>query len=136
MLCALVAAFGIDRTALPDGGQQGCATGYAFGPIGSGPISPKPAERSCIQVASQFAAATKRSVPAHTVNFDGMEFPRFCGNFSLDEGECFTCREQGTRTRRNSGIRHRRDLHPHRSPQPLQRLRHRRNRPFGLRSTG
>ena len=33
-----------------------------------------------------------------------LEFPRFDGHFFIDEGECFSCREQGTRTLRNSGI--------------------------------
>ena len=34
-----------------------------------------------------------------------LEFPRFDGHFSLDEGECFSCRERGTRTLRISGNR-------------------------------
>ena len=34
-----------------------------------------------------------------------LEFPRFDGHFFTDEGECFSCRERGTRTLRNSGIR-------------------------------
>ena len=32
-----------------------------------------------------------------------LEFPRFDGHFFTDEGECFSCRERGTRTRRNLG---------------------------------
>ena len=34
-----------------------------------------------------------------------LEFPRFDGHFSFIEGECFSCREQGPRTLRNSGNR-------------------------------
>ncbi|WP_297772446.1 helix-turn-helix domain-containing protein [uncultured Roseovarius sp.] len=41
-----------------------------------------------------------------------LEFPRFDGHFSLDEGECFSCRERGPRTRRTSGSRWLRWLEP------------------------
>src|SRR6056297_1848544 len=34
-----------------------------------------------------------------------LEFRRFDGHFFNDEGECFSCRERGTRTLRSSGIR-------------------------------
>jgi len=46
----------------------------------------------------------KKIAAKHQLNLLlALEFPLFDGHFFTDEGECFSCRERGTRTRRNFG---------------------------------